>query len=226
MARRRRFRGIVLGVDLARTLAVAAGDRVVYMGQHNGATEVSSRLFRVKGILRTGAASSTGSARSGTSAWSRRRSAPPTLRTASPCTSPIRSRRTTPLPSFARVRVEERPRRAHLAGGAARAVRADSAHKSSGDVMLMILGVIVAMGVLNTMLMSVLERTREFGVMLAIGLTPWAVSRRILLEGAAIGVIPARSSVSGSASSGTGRSCSTASTTRSSSGPTRWRAAA
>ena len=42
-------RGIVLGVDLARTLSVGLGDRVVYMGQHGGATDVSSRLFRVKG---------------------------------------------------------------------------------------------------------------------------------------------------------------------------------
>src|SRR5688572_2068012 len=47
-------RGIVIGRKLADTLAVGLGDKVVYMGQHGGATEVQSRLFRVKGIFSSG----------------------------------------------------------------------------------------------------------------------------------------------------------------------------
>jgi ABC-type lipoprotein release transport system permease subunit len=46
----------------------------------------------------------------------------------------------------------------------------------------LILGLMIAMGVLNTSLMSVLERRREFGVMLALGLSPWDLIRLVLAE--------------------------------------------
>jgi len=59
--------------------------------------------------------------------------------------------------------------------------------RNSGDLMLAILGIIVAMGVLNTVLMSVLERTREFGVMFALGMKPRQVASLVLLEGAVLG---------------------------------------
>ncbi len=41
---------------------------------------------------------------------------------------------------------------------------------------------LVGLGILNTMLMSVLERTREFGVMQALGTTPSGVVRMVLAE--------------------------------------------
>jgi ABC-type lipoprotein release transport system permease subunit len=41
---------------------------------------------------------------------------------------------------------------------------------------------IVFIGVLNTVVMSVLERTREFGVMRAIGTNPWRITLLIILE--------------------------------------------
>jgi len=49
-------------------------------------------------------------------------------------------------------------------------------------VLLVILVVVVAFGILNTILMSVLERTRELGVLLALGLPPRAVFRLVYLE--------------------------------------------
>ena len=48
---------------------------------------------------------------------------------------------------------------------------------------------IVAMGILNTMLMNVLERSKEFGVLMAIGLKRKALFRLILLEASLIGTI-------------------------------------
>jgi ABC-type lipoprotein release transport system permease subunit len=47
---------------------------------------------------------------------------------------------------------------------------------------LAILIVVVAFGLLNTILMSVLERQRELGVMLALGLSPRAIFRLVYLE--------------------------------------------
>ncbi len=49
-------------------------------------------------------------------------------------------------------------------------------------IMLLIIVIIVAIGVLNTVLMSVLERTREYGVMRALGTRPGRMFALILLE--------------------------------------------
>jgi len=49
-------------------------------------------------------------------------------------------------------------------------------------IMLAILVVVVAFGILNTLLMSVLERRRELGVMLALGLRPRAIFRLVYVE--------------------------------------------
>ena len=65
----------------------------------------------------------------------------------------------------------------------------------SGWFMYAVLIVLVAFSVLNTQLMSVLERTREFGVMLALGMGPARLARLVGMEtllmsalGLAIGV--------------------------------------
>lgn len=57
-------------------------------------------------------------------------------------------------------------------------------------ISLVLFGV-TAFSVVNTLLMSVFERTREFGVMLALGVTPSGVCVLILLEAALIGLLAA-----------------------------------
>lgn len=59
------------------------------------------------------------------------------------------------------------------------AMRAD---KAGMWVMLVIIVVIVAVGVLNTVLMSVLERRREYGLLKAVGTKPRQIVRLVLLE--------------------------------------------
>ncbi len=66
-----------------------------------------------------------------------------------------------------------------LQPGLQQAIKADM---SSAFFMYGILVILVAFSVLNTQLMSVLERTREFGVMMALGLQPSNLSRLVLLE--------------------------------------------
>jgi putative ABC transport system permease protein len=52
----------------------------------------------------------------------------------------------------------------------------------SGLLFYFILVVVVAFSILNTFLMAVFERTREFGVLLAVGTTPGRLTRLLLLE--------------------------------------------
>lgn len=49
-------------------------------------------------------------------------------------------------------------------------------------LLLIIIFVVAALGVLNTMLMAVFERTRELGVLMALGLRPGQVRRLIVVE--------------------------------------------
>jgi ABC-type lipoprotein release transport system permease subunit len=52
----------------------------------------------------------------------------------------------------------------------------------SGLIFYLILVIVVAFSILNTFLMSIFERTRELGVMLAIGATPGRLMKLLLLE--------------------------------------------
>jgi ABC-type lipoprotein release transport system permease subunit len=60
----------------------------------------------------------------------------------------------------------------------------------AGNYLFQVLvGLLIGAGILNTMLMSVLERVREFGVMMAIGLSPGRLIRMVLMEAVWIGLI-------------------------------------
>jgi ABC-type lipoprotein release transport system permease subunit len=52
----------------------------------------------------------------------------------------------------------------------------------SGFIFYLILIVVVAFSILNTFLMSILERQKEFGVLLAIGTTPGRLTKLLLME--------------------------------------------
>ena len=66
-----------------------------------------------------------------------------------------------------------------LQPGLRQAIRADM---TSAWFMYAVLIVLVAFSVLNTQLMSVLERTREFGTMMALGVRPARLARLVMLE--------------------------------------------
>jgi len=55
--------------------------------------------------------------------------------------------------------------------------------------MYAVLIVLVAFSVLNTQLMSVLERTKEFGITMALGLTPGRLGRLVVLETTLMGAV-------------------------------------
>ena len=60
---------------------------------------------------------------------------------------------------------------------------------SSAFFMYAVLVILVAFSVLNTQLMSVLERTHEFGIVLSLGLTPGRLGRLVMLETALMGLM-------------------------------------
>lgn len=70
----------------------------------------------------------------------------------------------------------------------ANAIKLDYA---SQKFIFLIILLIVTIGVINTLLMSVMERMREFGVILALGSTPLTLQRMILLEALVLGLIAA-----------------------------------
>lgn len=59
------------------------------------------------------------------------------------------------------------------------AMRAD---QQGAWIMLFVILLVVAVGVLNTVLMTVLERRREYGVLRAVGTGPWEVFRLVMFE--------------------------------------------
>ena len=73
-----------------------------------------------------------------------------------------------------------------LQPGLKQAIQADL---SSSFFMYFILVILVSFSVLNTQLMSVLERTREFGITMSLGLKPGRLGRLVMLETAMMGVI-------------------------------------
>jgi len=73
-----------------------------------------------------------------------------------------------------------------LQPGLKQAIKADM---SSAFFMYGILVILVAFSVLNTQLMSVLERTREFGIVMALGLRPGRLGRLVMLETAMMGFV-------------------------------------
>jgi len=73
-----------------------------------------------------------------------------------------------------------------LLPGLKQAIQADF---TSAWFMYGILIVLVAFSVLNTQLMSVLERTKEFGIVMSLGVTPGRLGRLVLLETALMGTV-------------------------------------
>jgi putative ABC transport system permease protein len=57
------------------------------------------------------------------------------------------------------------------------------------DVLALIAVIVAALGVINTLTMSVMERTREIGMLRGMGMTRWQVVRMILAEAGTVGVM-------------------------------------
>jgi len=180
-------RDILIGEKLAQTLQVELGDRLVLMAQ--AGDEMTSQLFRLKGVFKTGAARQDGFIGVITLGASQKLLGRPDA--ATQVTLHLDDPNGT---DTAHAAIGDT-----LAGQALEVLTWSQAlpelvsfiemDRAGGEIMMMILIMIVTMGMFNTLLMAVLERTREFGVLLAIGMKPGQVQRLILLEGVLLGAL-------------------------------------
>jgi ABC-type lipoprotein release transport system permease subunit len=181
-------RGILMGTRMAESLGLSVGDKLVYMGQP-GEGDMVSRLFRIKGIFKTGAPQMDG------------------FLALIPLSAAhdILGRTDTANLVAVHIMDADDTEWATAAARAALAQRTDldvrswvqalpeiyaliQIDRASSDVIMGVLGGIAAMVVLATVLMSVLERTREFGVLMAIGMKPRRLATMVLLEGLVLGL--------------------------------------
>ena len=181
-------RGILLGEVLARNLGADLGDKVVYTATDKSG-EITSSLCRVTGMIRTGAPSAD----------------------ASIALLPIEAMRKTlgyqpdEATQVAVFLADQRStdqavqalrpaigNRAEVLGWdeARRELATFIALKVGGArVFEGLIAILVAAGIFNTLFVSVMERMREFGIMLAIGWTPSRLFRMVMLESLFLGVI-------------------------------------
>ena len=174
--------GIVLGVDLARKLKLQQGKKVVYTTtDKNG--DIVSAIARVSGLFQTGSSEIDGAMAIlplttvqkvlgyqqdevsilAVTLHDQRRS------------HQLRDRLQS-MVEFEQVEVLNwQQTQPDLAGMIA-------VDKSSNYISQLLIALLVAAGILNTMLMSVLERVREFGVMMAVGMSPRNLFVLVMLE--------------------------------------------
>ncbi len=175
-------RKIVLGADLARKLKLTIGKKVVYTTTDaNG--DIVSAIARVSGLFKTGA-----SEIDGAMALLPLHSIQKVLgyqpHEVSVLAVTLHDQRHShqlrdrmqAMPAFKRIEVLNwQQTQPDLAGMIA-------IDKSSNYISQLLIALLVAAGILNTMLMSVLERVREFGVMMALGMSPRSLFIMVMLE--------------------------------------------
>ncbi|TLM66840.1 MAG: ABC transporter permease [Deltaproteobacteria bacterium] len=184
-------RDAVIGRKLLGDLKLAVGRKLVVTAQHRDGT-LHSELLRVRGVVETGIADVDGSLLM----VGRERAA---LLAGMPGevhelaiildraendrrVSPALAALTGSRPELAAVSWKE------AMPNLANAIKLDYA---SQKFIFIIILMIVTIGVVNTLLMSVMERLREFGVILALGSSPMRLRRMVLLEALLLGLAAA-----------------------------------
>ena len=178
--------GVLIGEKLARSLRLAVGSELVLVGQAYDGSVASARV-PVRGIFRTKI-----------DEYDRVVAIMPLVAVRNFLVAPggataiaLRLRDRSQLADVtARLGTRLGPRYEVLGWPALLPMVATSAryHEVMGFVVLTIFFVVVAAGVANPVLMAVLERTREFGVMLAVGMSPSRLLRLVVWEAVLLGV--------------------------------------
>jgi lipoprotein-releasing system permease protein len=178
----------VIGAELASTLGVAVGDRITLTLRPVGGGDAHSGAYAVHGVFKTGV-------HDVDAFW-----VETTLADAQTLTRAGKG--VTMLAAFLENVADSAAARERITATLTRrSVEVLSWMEAAPDlysviavddggmyVMMAIVFIVAAAGILNTLLMSVLERTREFGVMLALGTTPGRVLAIVLGEALVLGI--------------------------------------
>ena len=178
--------GIVLGRTLAETLDVMLGEKVVLLAQGDG--EMESRLFRVRGIHSMGI-----DELDGFTGYITVPAAQEMLGIGSDVTqvsAHLPSHRDSAAASLAAKVAFGGQELDVLSWQESLPDLAEYVAAEQGEIYVMyfILFAMVALGIVNTVLMSVMERMREFGVMLSLGATPGQLAGLVITEAALLGL--------------------------------------
>ena len=185
-------RGILLGERLAASLGLELGDRLVYQGEGAERGETVARMFRVRGIFKTGTPAVDGFV---------------ALTTIDAAQELLAG--TDPAHQVAVFMANDEDLDTQVPAVQAALATAGMADlavldwkqalpemiefiemdRRFADMMWFVLGLMVAFAVLNTVLMGVLERTREFGVMMALGMAPVRLAALVVTEALIMGLI-------------------------------------
>ncbi|TYO98688.1 ABC-type lipoprotein release transport system permease subunit [Geothermobacter ehrlichii] len=180
-------RKVIIGERLLRELKLKPGQKLVITVQRTDG-ELASELFRVGAVIRTGLREIDGSlVMAGRERVANLAGQPGTIHELAVILDTAeRDRQVAPaVASLLEGRNELGLVPWDLAmPNLANAIKLDYA---SQKFIFLIILLIVAIGVVNTQLMSVMERQREFGVLLAIGSSPARLRRLVLFEGLLLG---------------------------------------
>jgi len=174
-------RGVLIGADMARRLKTSVGGKAVVTAQ-DASGQISSQLVRVRGIFRTGINEMDGYL----------------AQVSLPLARALLgvSEGATQLAIF----LENEKHQARIKEAIEPLVSVPKAavfdwqevmpdlvlfvqmDNAGAYIFMGIIMVVVALGILNTVLMSVLERTREFGLMVALGMDPRRLLALVVLE--------------------------------------------
>jgi ABC-type lipoprotein release transport system permease subunit len=182
-------KGIVMGVDLARKLQLTLGKKVVYTTTDvNG--DIVSAIARVSGLFRTGVSEVDGGM-----ALLPMQSVQKVLGYKADEVSLIAvSLRDQRASHALRDSLQSQPEFQHVDVLNWQQTQPDLAgmiavDKGANRISQLLIALLIAAGILNTMLMSVLERMREFGVMMALGMSPRNLFSLVMLESFWLAVI-------------------------------------
>ena len=187
------IKGILIGKNMAETLNVDLGDKLVFTGQYNG--EMNSQLFRVKGIFKVGATEIDSFV-----AFIHYQAAQKLMQQKDVIHQISvhlpNSQDTEQAKAMTQKLLQTKISKEEidvLSWGEALPdiVNMVKVDKTSNEFINIVLLIIVSMGILNTMLMSVLERFREMGVLLAVGMRPQKLALMVLCEGFILGILGA-----------------------------------